>query len=193
MIFTIGSNHLEGTEANDLSWKACLGRSVLGYYENNPVEEVRNREDFAGPIEHPTSARPQVKLPGHWESTDATTVEGGGGGGLKDGEIDDAVQLDGTDLGDVELEDLLELEEEDGKLIVDTSVNEESLADFLRNAPPPPPEPTSVQGGPQRPSYEPAEILTHEWNKYRDTVIATAGVDQLIRNFYCFYKQTGQR
>ncbi|KUJ17173.1 WD40 repeat-like protein [Mollisia scopiformis] len=40
-----------------------------------------------------------------------------------------------------------------------------------------------VPGGPQRPSYEPAEILTHDWNKYRDTVIATAGVDQLIRTF----------
>ncbi|KAK3688510.1 peroxisome biogenesis factor 7 [Podospora appendiculata] len=29
----------------------------------------------------------------------------------------------------------------------------------------------------------PAEILTHDWNKYRDTVIATAGVDRLIRTF----------
>ncbi|EAQ88073.1 hypothetical protein CHGG_04692 [Chaetomium globosum CBS 148.51] len=29
----------------------------------------------------------------------------------------------------------------------------------------------------------PAEILTHDWNKYRDTVIATGGVDRLIRTF----------
>ncbi|KAI6757724.1 hypothetical protein HG531_003549 [Fusarium graminearum] len=29
----------------------------------------------------------------------------------------------------------------------------------------------------------PAEILTHDWNKYRDTVIATAGVDRILRTF----------
>ncbi|KAI9834961.1 MAG: hypothetical protein M1819_002684 [Sarea resinae] len=29
----------------------------------------------------------------------------------------------------------------------------------------------------------PAEALTHDWNKYRDSVIATAGVDRLIRTF----------
>lgn len=29
----------------------------------------------------------------------------------------------------------------------------------------------------------PAEILTHDWNKYRDTVVATGGVDRLIRTF----------
>lgn len=29
----------------------------------------------------------------------------------------------------------------------------------------------------------PAEILTHDWNKYRDTVVATAGVDRVIRTF----------
>lgn len=29
----------------------------------------------------------------------------------------------------------------------------------------------------------PSEALTHDWNKYRDTVIATAGVDQVIRTF----------
>ncbi|UKZ73962.1 hypothetical protein TrVFT333_001616 [Trichoderma virens FT-333] len=29
----------------------------------------------------------------------------------------------------------------------------------------------------------PAEVLTHDWNKYRDTVIATGGVDRLIRTF----------
>ncbi|KUJ08405.1 uncharacterized protein LY89DRAFT_676825 [Mollisia scopiformis] len=79
---------------------------------NDPAEEVRNREDFPEEIEHPTPTRPQVKLPGYWESIDVTTIEGRGEGGLEDGEIDDAAQLDGTDLGDVELEDLLELEED---------------------------------------------------------------------------------
>ena len=29
----------------------------------------------------------------------------------------------------------------------------------------------------------PSEILTHDWNKYRDTVLATGGVDRLIRTF----------
>lgn len=29
----------------------------------------------------------------------------------------------------------------------------------------------------------PSEALTHDWNKYRDTVIATAGVDRVIRTF----------
>ncbi|MCJ1301410.1 peroxisomal targeting signal 2 receptor [Hypocenomyce scalaris] len=29
----------------------------------------------------------------------------------------------------------------------------------------------------------PAEALTHDWNKYRDTIIAAAGVDRMIRTF----------
>jgi peroxin-7 len=29
----------------------------------------------------------------------------------------------------------------------------------------------------------PAEVLTHDWNKYRDTVIATGGVDRCVRTF----------
>ncbi|TKA78890.1 hypothetical protein B0A49_01655 [Cryomyces minteri] len=29
----------------------------------------------------------------------------------------------------------------------------------------------------------PSEALTHDWNKYRDTIIATAGVDRTIRTF----------
>lgn len=33
------------------------------------------------------------------------------------------------------------------------------------------------------PPAMPAEILTHDWNKYRDTVIATGGVDRVIRTF----------
>ncbi|KAK4237290.1 WD40-repeat-containing domain protein [Achaetomium macrosporum] len=32
-------------------------------------------------------------------------------------------------------------------------------------------------------SSAPAEILTHDWNKYRDTVIATGGVDRVVRTF----------
>lgn len=30
---------------------------------------------------------------------------------------------------------------------------------------------------------QPTEALTHDWNKYRNTVIATGGVDRLIRTF----------
>ncbi|KAE9363747.1 peroxisomal targeting signal 2 receptor [Stipitochalara longipes BDJ] len=33
------------------------------------------------------------------------------------------------------------------------------------------------------PPTQPAEALTHDWNKYRDTVIAVAGVDTVIRTF----------
>lgn len=29
----------------------------------------------------------------------------------------------------------------------------------------------------------PSEALTHDWNKYRDTIVATAGVDRIIRTF----------
>ena len=32
-------------------------------------------------------------------------------------------------------------------------------------------------------NFAPAEALTHDWNKYRDTVVATAGVDRVIRTF----------
>ncbi|KAI1436074.1 WD repeat domain-containing protein [Xylaria sp. CBS 124048] len=44
--------------------------------------------------------------------------------------------------------------------------------------PPPMPMPPGVT-----PPFLPAEILTHDWNKYRDSVIAAAGVDQAIRTF----------
>ncbi|OLN88314.1 Peroxisomal targeting signal 2 receptor [Colletotrichum chlorophyti] len=37
--------------------------------------------------------------------------------------------------------------------------------------------------GPSFPSSAPAEVLTHDWNKYRDTVIATGGVDRAVRTF----------
>ncbi|KAI7626832.1 WD40 repeat-like protein, partial [Hortaea werneckii] len=32
-------------------------------------------------------------------------------------------------------------------------------------------------------SLGPTECLTHDWNKYRDSVVATAGVDGVIRTF----------
>ncbi|KAG6014843.1 hypothetical protein E4U43_006051 [Claviceps pusilla] len=37
-----------------------------------------------------------------------------------------------------------------------------------------------AQPGPASP---PAEVLTHDWNKYNDTVVATGGVDRIIRTF----------
>ncbi|ORY63159.1 WD repeat domain-containing protein [Pseudomassariella vexata] len=45
--------------------------------------------------------------------------------------------------------------------------------------PPPVPFPQGMAPPPAMPS----EILTHDWNKYRDTVIATGGVDRVIRTF----------
>ena len=44
--------------------------------------------------------------------------------------------------------------------------------------------PMSVAGaGKLQPTFPPAEALTHDWNKYRSTVLATAGVDRIIRTF----------
>ena len=34
-----------------------------------------------------------------------------------------------------------------------------------------------------QPTFPPNEALTHDWNKYRCTVIAVAGVDRIIRTF----------
>ncbi len=35
----------------------------------------------------------------------------------------------------------------------------------------------------QSTAFPPNEALTHDWNKYRSTIVATAGVDRLIRTF----------
>ncbi|TVY45946.1 Peroxisomal targeting signal 2 receptor [Lachnellula occidentalis] len=46
--------------------------------------------------------------------------------------------------------------------------------------------PPPTLGGPPNPmqrTMPPAEALTHDWNKYRNTVLATAGVDTIIRSF----------
>lgn len=44
----------------------------------------------------------------------------------------------------------------------------------------PPPSPTP---GISPAASPPSELLTHDWNKYNDTVVATAGVDRIIRTF----------
>ncbi|KAI1776844.1 peroxisomal targeting signal 2 receptor [Hypoxylon cercidicola] len=44
------------------------------------------------------------------------------------------------------------------------------------------PPPAPLPQGPAPPAV-PAEILTHDWNKYNQTVIATGGVDKVIRTF----------
>lgn len=38
-------------------------------------------------------------------------------------------------------------------------------------------------GGPVGAGAAPSELLTHDWNKYNDTVVAVAGVDRVIRTF----------
>lgn len=43
--------------------------------------------------------------------------------------------------------------------------------------------PRAMPGVAPRPAMPPSEALTHDWNKYRNTVIATAGVDNLIRTW----------
>ncbi|KAF2835739.1 peroxisomal targeting signal 2 receptor [Patellaria atrata CBS 101060] len=43
--------------------------------------------------------------------------------------------------------------------------------------------PKAQPGAPPAVGIPPSEALTHDWNKYRETVLATAGVDRLIRTF----------
>ena len=45
-----------------------------------------------------------------------------------------------------------------------------------------PPIASSTMSRPQ-PTFPPSEALSHDWNKYRGTVVATAGVDRIIRTF----------
>ena len=40
-----------------------------------------------------------------------------------------------------------------------------------------------VVGGPAAGPFPISEALTHDWNKYRDTILVTAGVDRIIRTF----------
>jgi peroxin-7 len=40
-----------------------------------------------------------------------------------------------------------------------------------------------AQPGAALPPAQPAEVLTHDWNKYNDTVVATGGVDRALRTF----------
>lgn len=47
----------------------------------------------------------------------------------------------------------------------------------------PPQRGSTINGGALAPSYPPSECLTHDWNKYNESIIATAGVDQHIRIF----------
>lgn len=41
--------------------------------------------------------------------------------------------------------------------------------------------PAKLAPGPPAGPFPPSEALSHDWNKYRDTIIATAGVDRVIR------------
>ncbi|KAK2743756.1 peroxisomal targeting signal 2 receptor [Myotisia sp. PD_48] len=45
--------------------------------------------------------------------------------------------------------------------------------------------PIAIKPGmpPVNASTPPSEVLTHDWNKYRPTVVATAGVDRIVRTF----------
>lgn len=46
-----------------------------------------------------------------------------------------------------------------------------------------PPAGVPLPSGNPNAAAAPSEILTHDWNKYNDTVVATAGVDRVIRTF----------
>jgi peroxin-7 len=40
-----------------------------------------------------------------------------------------------------------------------------------------------LAGTPPPQALPPSEALTHDWNKYRDQIVATAGVDRVVRTF----------
>lgn len=40
-----------------------------------------------------------------------------------------------------------------------------------------------MSGSQPRHSFPPSECLTHDWNKYRPNIVATGGVDTVIRTF----------
>jgi peroxin-7 len=42
---------------------------------------------------------------------------------------------------------------------------------------------TAAAIGRPQPTFPPCEALTHDWNKYRSTILAVAGVDRIIRTF----------
>lgn len=44
------------------------------------------------------------------------------------------------------------------------------------------PDPAGI-GAIRSMSVEPSEALTHDWNKYRESIIATGGVDRIVRTF----------
>lgn len=46
-----------------------------------------------------------------------------------------------------------------------------------------PATPANVGMPPQPAAAPPSECLTHDWNKYRASVLATAGVDRVVRTF----------
>ena len=52
-----------------------------------------------------------------------------------------------------------------------------------------PPRPRIGAAAP--PGIPPSEALTHDWNKYRETVVATAGVDRMVRTFDIRAPQAG--
>jgi peroxin-7 len=43
--------------------------------------------------------------------------------------------------------------------------------------------PTKMGMAPQSTAAPPSECLTHDWNRYRSSVVATAGVDRIVRTF----------
>lgn len=53
------------------------------------------------------------------------------------------------------------------------------------------PRPMQDVGVPRAAALPPAEALTHDWNKYREGIVAAAGVDRTIRTFDMRAPQSG--
>lgn len=73
-------------------------------------EDVRHHQDFSEHIENDARLQPRVRLPG--QENYFATVPNSQEGYYEEGEIDEVGGLDGADLGDVDLDELLELEED---------------------------------------------------------------------------------
>ncbi|KAF8849723.1 hypothetical protein BDZ45DRAFT_752470 [Acephala macrosclerotiorum] len=82
---------------------------------NEHVEDICDHEDFSAQLKSDAPTQPRVNLPSQ-ENYDTTTVKNTREEDLEDGEIDDDInisRLDGTDMAEMDLDDLLELEDDE--------------------------------------------------------------------------------
>lgn len=157
--------------------------TAVGVFEH--IEDVRHHQDFSEQIEIDRPRSPRVKLPDKKNYGTATAQVQGDednmvdDGELEEGEIDEVDQLDGADLGDVELEDLLELEQDGAENLYNetypTRFDGSSFGEYLTQNPPPTPAlRKSLMKAPSIPPGLPPPGITppNEYEKYLDRIDA---------------------